>query len=336
MKTRWQISVGILLSGVALVVILRGISWGDVGREMASGNYWWLIPFGLLESLSLWARAMRWKVLLEDRIETPRLFWLTNISYHVSNILPLRIGEVVKIYLATKNSEVKGIQVVSSVLLERMIDLLVVLLMLFAVLPFVPYRGDLVALSYWLVGLVSTGIVGLIVLARRREVVVRIVKRFGGYISARLGTVMGEGVDQLLYSVRGISMRRLVKAFSLGFVVWFAAALAAYVLLLGFLPGKALYVGIFVTAIVALGIALPSVPGGLGLWEASTVGALAIFGVKREIALSYALAMHLAIFVQMMVLGMVGLYREGENVRYLAKDARQFLGILKNDGGNAT
>ena len=333
MKTRWQIVVGILVSGVALVAIVRGISWGDVGREMANGNYWWLIPFVLLEGLSLWARAKRWKVLLEDRMETSRLFWLTGISYHLSNILPLRIGEVVKIYLATKNSGIRGMRVVSSVLLERMIDVVVVFLMLFAVLPFVPYPSDLIGLTYWLVGLGSGGMVALFLMARRREVMVGIVRRICGYLSGKLGRVMGNGVDQLLLSIQRISMERLLKAFLLGFVTWLTAALASYVLLLGFLPDKSLYVGIFVTAIVALGIALPSVPGSLGLWEAATVGALAIFGVRKEIALSYAVAMHLAIFIQMMVLGMIGLYREGENIKHLAKDARQFLAILKKNGG---
>ena len=114
------------------------------------------------------------------------------------------------------------------------------------------------------------------------------------------------------------------------FFVWLLASLAVYCMLLGFLPDSPLYMGIFVMAIIALGIALPSVPAGIGLWEAAAVAALAVFGVDKETALAYAVAMHITIFVKMAVLGMVGLYFEGENLNHLTRAAREFMRGVRN------
>ena len=320
---------------MALAAILRGIRWGELGRAMAQANYWWLLPFVLFETLSLWARAMRWRVLLEEKIGGGRLFWITNISYYLSNVLPLRIGELARVYLATRGSEVSGMQALSTAVLERMIDVLTVFALLFAVLPLVPQQGLIAAIAYWVVAAVLLAMLAAFGLARKRSGFVAIIGDFVGRVAPSLRGAAADAADNFLGSIDNVRGRRLGIAVLWSVLVWLLAALACYSMLLGFLPEQPVFVGVFVTAIVALGIALPSVPAGVGLWEAATVAALAVFGVGREIALAYAVAMHLTIFVKVAILGMVGMHFEGENLNHLAGAARRFMQRLRNQQGEA-
>ena len=322
--------LGLLLSCLALAAILRGIRWGELGRAMAQANYWWLLPFVLFETLSLWVRAKRWRVLLEEKIEIGRLFWITNISYYLSNVLPLRIGELARVYLATRGSEVSGMQALSTAVLERMIDVLTVFALLFAVLPLVPQQGLLAEIAYWVVAAVLLAILAAFGLARKRSGFAAIIGDFVGRVAPGLRGAAVDAADNFLASIDIVRGRRLGVAALLSVLVWLLAALAVYSMMLGFLPEQPVYVGVFVTVIVALGIALPSVPAGVGLWEAATVAALAVFGVARETALAYAVAMHLTLFVKMAILGMVGLHFEGENLNHLAGAAWRFMRRLRN------
>lgn len=311
--------------------MLLGIRWEDLWRELAQANYWWLLPFVLLETASVWARGMRWRVMLEEKIGGGRLFWITNISYYLNNVLPLRIGEIARVYLATRDSKVSGMQAISTAVLERMIDVLTVLALLLMVLPLVPQHGVLTAVAYWVGSGVLFAILGAFVIARRRRGFVVIVGKFVGRFAPRLRDWAMHASDEFLASLDILRGWRLVITVVWSLVVWLLAALAAHCMLLGFLPGQPVYVGIFVTAIIAFGIALPSVPAGVGLWEAATVAALAVFGVSRETSLAYGLAMHLAVFTIMAIFGTIGLYLEGENLNHVASSVARFMRRLRKE-----
>ena len=169
MKKRWQLLLGVLFSLIAILVLFQGLELDALASEMSKFNYWSIIPFVILETLSLWARGMRWRVLLQEKVSGTRLFWITNISYYLSNILPLRIGELGRVYLVTRNSDVTGMQALSTAVLERMLDVVTVFFMLFLVLPLIPDHGLATSVAYLIVGSVIILIVGLFLVARKRK-----------------------------------------------------------------------------------------------------------------------------------------------------------------------
>ena len=71
-----------------------------------------------------------------------------------------------------------------------------------------------------------------------------------------------------------------------------------------------------------MGVALPSAPAALGVFEASIVGALSILGVSAG-ALGFALLMHLFQFVITAILGIIGLIQEGRSISSLLSDVRR-------------
>jgi len=330
MKTRWQILLGVILSVGAILILFQGLEIDELASEMSKFNYWSIIPFVILETLSLWARGMRWRVLLQEKVSGNRLFWITNISYYLSNILPLRIGELGRVYLVTRNSDVTGMQALSTAVLERMLDVVTVFFMLFLVLPFIPDHGLVTSVAYLIVGSVIVLIVGLFLVARNRKSVAKIVTIITRRLGSKLGVWINEAFEKFFESIDIVRGRRLVLASLWCIVVWVFSVLSIYYLLLNFSPEQSLYGGIFVTALLALGIALPSVPASVGLWEASAVAALAVLGVNKEIALAFAIVIHLIVFVKMAILGMIGLHLEEESLNDLVFHAKRLIKSVRN------
>src|SRR5260221_842433 len=99
---RWQaILLGVLISAAALYYALRGVAWDQLGDVLAHGNYIFVVPTALLAALGLGLRGYRWRALLNYRIEIGHSINILNASYLFNPILPLRLGEVQHVYLAT-------------------------------------------------------------------------------------------------------------------------------------------------------------------------------------------------------------------------------------------
>jgi uncharacterized membrane protein YbhN (UPF0104 family) len=84
-------------------------------------------------------------------------------------------------------------------------------------------------------------------------------------------------------------------------------------------------VAVFSLGVIALGGAVPSSPGALGVYELAGVAALSFLGYPREIALGTAVASHLVQYSLVLVLGGVFLAREGRSVGALARAARSLV-----------
>ena len=230
MKTRWQILLGVILSAGAILVLFQGLELDEMASEMSKFNYWSIIPFVILETLSLWARGMRWRVLLQEKVSGNRLFWITNISYYLSNILPLRIGELGRVYLVTRNSDVTGMQALSTAVLERMLDVVTVFFMLFLVLPFIPDHGLVTSVAYLIVGSVIVLIVGLFLVARNRKSVAKIMTIITRRLGSKLGVWINEAFEKFFESIDIVRGRRLVLASLWCIVVWVFSVLSIYYL----------------------------------------------------------------------------------------------------------
>ena len=332
MKTRWQILLGVILSFGAIVILFRGLEIDVLTSEMSKVNYYSLIPFVIFEALSVWARGMRWRVLLEEKLGGTRLFWITNISYYLSNVLPLRIGELGRVYLVTRNSEVTGMQALSTAVLERMLDVVTVFIMLFLVLPLVPEHGLVTSMAYLVVGSVIVLIIAMFMIASKRRSVAKFVNLVAGRLGPRIGGFINDAFEKFFESIDIVRGRRVFLAGLWCIIVWVFSVLATYCMLVSFAPKQQWYGAVFVTALLALGIALPSVPASVGLWEASVVAALAVLGVNREVALAFAIVIHIIVFLQMAILGIIGLHIEGENFNDLVAHAKRLVqSIRKQD-----
>jgi hypothetical protein len=96
---------------------------------------------------------------------------------------------------------------------------------------------------------------------------------------------------------------QFLKVLLWSIATWTTWVMLYYLVLLAIAPHAPFWWGAFINGLLALGAAVPSAPAGLGVYEASMVGALSILDVDQSLALAYAISMH---FVQIVITGIFG------------------------------
>lgn len=323
MRKTAQILIGLIISGLALWLAFRGANLTLVGQALREANYFVLLPAALLVWLGLVFRALSWRVILGGRVPLRRVYDAMNEGYLLNNLLPFRLGEFGRAYLISHGTSLTAAQALSSVVVERVIDLLMLLTLVVAYLPQLAGLGlgPGFALFSGLVGALALYV--LLFVARHQDAVLRLARA----VLARVPWLDTErSVSRAAALLDGLSVLRntrqaLLAAMWSG-LAWVAAGFGAWCLLAGFVPGAPVSVGFFVLLAVGLGNAIPSAPGGAGVFEFATVKALEVFGVAASLAFSFALVFHLLHLVLTSVLGSLALAGEGETVAHLARSAQ--------------
>ncbi|MRR29854.1 flippase-like domain-containing protein [bacterium] len=128
-------------------------------------------------------------------------------------------------------------------------------------------------------------------------------------------------VPQLEKLIQGFGMLTKPSQFFLSLfwiaLTWVLWVTTYYLGVIQMAPGAPLWWGIFVCSIIALGVALPSAPAGVGVFEASMVAALSLLGVDSSSALAYAVIMHFSQVIIAVILGVWGLMREKQSLTSL-------------------
>ena len=111
---------------------------------LRSADYGWvLVSMGIIV-VGLFARGARWRALLGGALPFWRAFSITNVSYLVNSVLPLRIGELARAYLATQaRPPVPVMKSIGTIVVERLIDVLAVLIILALALSAGPLPDEL-------------------------------------------------------------------------------------------------------------------------------------------------------------------------------------------------
>ncbi len=324
MQNRIRILLGVAFSVIAAIAIVINVDWAALSEEFSSANYWWVIPSSLALSFSLWVRGMRWRELLGRVPSQSRMFYVTNIGYFVNNVIPLRAGELVRIYLASRDEGVSVMRALSTALVERLMDILVVFGLALIALPFVEGDNWLLASGRSLAALAVLGIVGLFVLAAVYHTVMPIVHNIANKLPRLIQTIVNQ-LDSFVLSIRDVG----VKGWFLGFLwtifIWSLSAFSIFTMLFCFIPDAPWYMGLIATASIALGGSVPSAPSGVGLYEASAIAALVLFGIDTEIGLAFGILNHLMNFVILTIFGLLGLNREEQTLNELTASASQFM-----------
>jgi glycosyltransferase 2 family protein len=266
----------------------------------------------------VYARAFRWRWLFPPGPPPPGIVAATMIGYMGNNVLPLRAGEIVRIYAAARHvreaERLSGTQafwlVASTLVIERVLDSLAIVLMLAVLVFFIPVP----AAVEWGAGILFVidvvGVAFLVTVARAphlgRRLVVRLTRRWPA--AERTALALFDTALRGLDGIRTPAHAARVAAWTLA--VWLLPASAAWAMLRAVHLDLPFIAGWVVLAFVGLSISVPSAPGYVGVFHAAATAALAVFGVPREVGLAYALLYHASALVPITVVGWIYLLRE--------------------------
>jgi hypothetical protein len=250
------------------------------------------------------------------------------MGFMANNVLPLRIGEVVRTFAVSRLGKVGLGAALSSIGVERIFDGLSLVSLLTLALFLVDIPADLSVGSVSLTHAATiAGVLGAGALAAAISVVLfpRAAERLVALLvpsprfSARLLGIL-EDLQQGMQALR--SPARVAGVVLWSAVLWLLTGLAFYVAFLAFDIPIDMAGALLVLGVLSLGIAMPSAPGFVGVFEAAILLVLGgFYGVSDDVAMAYALTYHATTFVPITLLGLWSVARTGLGIRELRDEA---------------
>jgi uncharacterized protein (TIRG00374 family) len=332
--------IGFLVSLGALLFSFRGLHWGEVGSALHDANYLLLLPAAIVMYFSLYFRAVRWGVLFYPRadLRVGALLGAMNIGYSVNNLLPLRIGELVRAYLIGETQRLSTAHALSTIVVERVLDVLTVVLLLVLLLPFIdaPAWATGPALVAGVVFLILGILLATLSLARRWALDVAdwgirlLPDRYQARLHQAAESVM-EGFGVL--SKPAV----LAQGVAWSFASWGSSVLVMFIVQQAFDLGVGLEAAGFVVATTSLAMLVPASPGYIGTFELVAIkGMENVFDVGSNAAASYALVQHAFLYLAPMIIAAVYLWRERSAWQQIRFWARQTAPAEEATGTGAT
>ncbi|MCC6615274.1 MAG: flippase-like domain-containing protein [Anaerolineae bacterium] len=328
--SRWRLwLIGGVVSLLAIYFIVSQINVAVVWEALRGARWIYVLPSALLLLVGLFTRAIRWRILLQGGLPLMRAFHILNVSYLVNGVLPLRLGEVARAYLAWRADDRVGIpRALGTIVVERVLDLLSVL-GLIALAASVALPPELRAAAFSIAPLSFAGLIALALAAARRAWVLRLIET----ISARIGFLARLNLTQHAEDfLKGLAPLAQPAAFAgaVGWTMisWICSVAAGYVLMLAFYDTASWAASALFIGAASLAIAVPAVPGNVGTYEASILLALGALGYGQpvETATAFALVVHGLNLLLYAIMGAIGLAREGVTLAQLSREVGEMRG----------
>ena len=282
-----------------------------------------------------WVRAWRWQVLVSPvkKVSAQLSFSAMMIGYLGNNIFPLRAGEFMRMYVAAKRGEMSMSSSLAVIVVERVLDMLMLLMMFTLSLLLFPLPGLFRKAGILiLIGtLCFTAFLILLVVQKDKAMSIAswFLKIAPALIKEKFLKIISDFSDGLEIFRRS---ERYLLVLGWTFFMWFVYVLIIYTSLFVFdfiQPEYPLiYQAPWITAIVMLtvttaGISIPSAPGAVGTYHGICLFGMELFHVPSELGMSYAILMHLANFFPMTLIGTYCLIKEGIKLTELSGAAKK-------------
>jgi glycosyltransferase 2 family protein len=327
----WRVGISLLLAVVLLLLFFRGVDWNAMGRALRGADPLYLFGVVLVTLVTYAARAWRWGFLLAPlaRVPFPRLLSATYIGFMSGMLIP-RAGEVLRPYLIARTSPVSTTAGFASIVLERLFDVITVLLLFALYLyvlptPAMQTHGPLLGVlkvAGALAGALALVILGvLLAWHRHAEPAMRLADRVLRPFPARFAAAVSQGVRSFGegLAVLKASPSHLAAILAQSVVVWLLLALGIYWNNRAFGLPLPFHTAFLILAFLTVGVAIPT-PGTVGGFHAFYRAALTqAYGVDNDVAAAAGIASHALTNLPVLLLGLVFLGREGLTVGKVAK-----------------
>ncbi len=341
--------VGCLLSTATLYLAFRNVPLTDLLAYLKTINYGWIAPTAALVIATFILRVFRWQVILQNAgpIGYWQAFHPLMIGFMMNCILPGRVGEIARPAILKKQHGIALTTGLATVVAERIFDIGVLMVLLALVFGTVSSQPDLektyfgvhlnrdtLVMAAWGVMRLSVVLllfIGLIAFKTSRELLKRVSRNtarmlaFGNLrilaVTERMARLFIKIIDNF---AKGLAMvqkpRQMLACIGLTMLIW-AITILSYIVFAKGCPGIQLSLLEWTTVmvVVCFFIALPSVPGFWGLWEAAGVFALALFGVMEKDALGFTLVNHATQLFPVIVVGLISALVTSVNILQLSQ-----------------
>ena len=345
---KWHLWLGIAVS----VVMLLFLAWqvyrfedpSGLIDELAGANYFFLIPAVAVYFVGVWFRAFRWQFLLNPLRYFPvkRLYPVVVIGYAANNLLPMRLGELVRSYYLARQENFSATSALGSVAVERVFDGLTLIVLVAIAVPWLLLMGAF----DWTAGIsretavvlagavlfVFGGFLLLFTLLAAWQGFSDLVGRLLSLLPGRLGDIALRFYVSFAAALSILdSPRKHLALIALSLPIWFCEFIVYYLVSYTFdlgshfdSQGAYLLAIALLTATSNLATGIPSAIGGIGPFEVVAQQTLVALGVGVGVAIDYALVVHLvALWLPVNAVGLAILWKQNLNLRQLVQEPQE-------------
>ena len=303
-----KFSIGLLFSIIGLVYAFQQFNWIEFIDSLRGVNYWYLIGVMALQLVAVWLRALRWKWLLTPikEVSLRTTFDATIIGYFGNSVLPVRMGELLRAYIVANESTLSVAQVVGSLIVERMLDVLGVVIFALIFL----FNFDIINIPNWFIlSIVLTTIVlfGILFLISSNKINWSFIKRrkhlFGSKIGLKIYGILKNivsGLSVINHAPNKIGVYGFILVLWGLYYLSFIFIVQSVNLGLNWVDSGVLFI------LLSLAISIPAAPGYIGTYHATCVGALTtIYNIGLGESQAFAVLAHAMMFVPIVIIGSI-------------------------------
>ncbi|HET9603045.1 MAG TPA: lysylphosphatidylglycerol synthase transmembrane domain-containing protein [Gemmatimonadales bacterium] len=327
-RSWWALGAGVLIAGALLWWVLHDVNWPDLEAEIRAANPALILLAIAVATATFPLRVIRWRLLLraEDDSALPfaPLWHAVAIGFMANNILPFRIGELMRTWAASRLTRARFSASLSSVAVERVFDALTVISMLAVglLLAGLPQGVELFGTPVTRLATASGVLVVVALLAAIAVVsfpaaAERLIRRLPSEPLADRLVSLVEGIRHGLGVLRSPSRVSAVVAWSV--VIWLVNALSFWIMMWAFRLPVGFAGVLLLQGVLVLGVAAPTTPGYVGVFEAVIKAVLLLFAVSADRAVAYAVTYHITTFLPIVLLGAWSLMRTSLSFATLRK-----------------
>jgi glycosyltransferase 2 family protein len=320
--------LGAALGAGCLMLAMFDIDFAEMAEALRSANKGWVAVAGLTVLATGWAKAWRWRLLLTcppdpplpppppaaAQISLPRLtnIWMAGAGVNLALPVP-RGGDVLRVYLAGEAGVGSKSLVLGTIAAEKLLDVVMLAICFLGLLLFVALPEELAQRQPSVVGVAALMVLVVAAFLWQREWVLaqagRVLRRlpFGARVVGSL--------ERGLHGLAALRQPgRLLALATLTVGIWFVAVLTNYIIFLALDMPPSWVQSLFVLVVLQVGVAVPSTPGKIGLFQVLCRWALGVFGVSAALGLAYGVLLYLAAPLLLMLVGALALAIEGWRV----------------------
>lgn len=317
MQTRQRIAVliGLLVSAFFLWIAFRNLNPLSIVDELRNINLMWTLVTLVVFFGSVYAIAWRWAFLVNAIKPVPfaPLNGLVWVGYMGNNVYPFRTGEALRAYLLQRNHDVPFVKGMTTIVVERVLDgLVLVTLMLGSLLLTDIVSDDVRRLLQIATPLFALMTVAFFVLATAPRILRRLARVVTAILPGKLGALVGRIAEDIIEGLGGLrSPWQLAGTVFASYLTWLLQGLTYWAMAFAFNIDATLPLMLLVVGAANLAGLIPASPGQIGVFEFFASAVLIASGVNEALALTYALTLHVLVWSPMVIAGFIVLIRQG-------------------------
>ncbi|OQK16713.1 lysylphosphatidylglycerol synthetase [Methyloprofundus sedimenti] len=314
-----RITLGLVFASFFIWLIAKQVNFAELSSVLANTNPEWIFAALVAFCCGYACRIARWrKMLLQD---SPTLSFKNCAgpllaSFAVNNVLPFRSGDVMRAFAFNRQLKTSSGIVLASLFVERLLDLLMVLLMLGAALTMFHLDFERFA-GVGSMMLISLSLLIILVLLFPRlftpliRVLNRIIIKLSPGFGYKLAVEINKGLNTLLHLAKKGTMLKLILW---SCAAWLSEGMLFWCVAMALLPAIELTQAAWLALPVGtLATLIPGTPGYIGTFDYFTIKAMTSLGNTTAASTAYALLVHALLWLPPTLTG--GLYLLANNIQ---------------------